>query len=240
METILIIEDNEELCNNVSNLLGSEGFSLVTAGSGEEGLSLFDSHIDLIVLDVMLPGISGIDVCREIRRKSFVPILFLTAKTEDTDKALGLLSGGDDYLVKPFSFIELVARIRALLRRSRQYSRDNTEENGVAYQAKEQWLFRGILRVNSNVNEVFLREQPVRLTEIEYQILLVLIRHPGMIFSGEKIYQLIWGAEYMQNYGNIVTVHIRNLQQKIEDDPQRPSMIKTVWGKGYRFVEKNE
>ena len=148
METILIIEDNEELCNNVSNLLGSEGFSLVTAGSGEEGLSLFDSHIDLIVLDVMLPGISGIDVCREIRRKSFVPILFLTAKTEDTDKALGLLSGGDDYLVKPFSFIELVARIRALLRRSRQYSRDNTEENGVAYQAKEQWMFRGILRVN--------------------------------------------------------------------------------------------
>ena len=140
METILIIEDNEELCDNVSNLLGSEGFSLVTAGSGEEGLSLFDSHIDLIVLDVMLPGISGIDVCREIRRKSFVPILFLTAKTEDTDKALGLLSGGDDYLVKPFSFIELVARIRALLRRSRQYSRDNTEENGVAYQAKEQWL----------------------------------------------------------------------------------------------------
>lgn len=240
METILIIEDNEELCNNVSNLLGSEGFSLVTAGSGEEGLSLFDSQIDLIVLDVMLPGISGIDVCREIRRKSFVPILFLTAKTEDTDKALGLLSGGDDYLVKPFSFIELVARIRALLRRSRQYSRDNTEENGVAYQAKEQWMFRGILRVNSNVNEVFLREQPVRLTEIEYQILLVLIRHPGMIFSGEKIYQLIWGAEYMQNYGNIVTVHIRNLRQKIEDDPQRPSMIKTVWGKGYRFVEKNE
>ena len=240
METILIIEDNEELCDNVSNLLGSEGFSLVTAGSGEEGLSLFDSQIDLIVLDVMLPGISGIDVCREIRRKSFVPILFLTAKTEDTDKALGLLSGGDDYLVKPFSFIELVARIRALLRRSRQYSRDNTEENGVAYQAKEQWMFRGILRVNSNVNEVFLREQPVRLTEIEYQILLVLIRHPGMIFSGEKIYQLIWGAEYMQNYGNIVTVHIRNLRQKIEDDPQRPSMIKTVWGKGYRFVEKNE
>ena len=240
METILIIEDNEELCNNVSNLLGSEGFSLVTAGSGEEGLSLFDSHIDLIVLDVMLAGISGIDVCRDIRRKSFVPILFLTAKTEDTDKALGLLSGGDDYLVKPFSFIELVARIRALLRRSRQYSRDNTEENGVAYQAKEQWMFRGILRVNSNVNEVFLREQPVRLTEIEYQILLVLIRHPGMIFSGEKIYQLIWGAEYMQNYGNIVTVHIRNLRQKIEDDPQRPSMIKTVWGKGYRFVEKNE
>ena len=224
----------------MSNLLGSEGFSLVTAGSGEEGLSLFDSQIDLIVLDVMLPGISGIDVCREIRRKSFVPILFLTAKTEDTDKALGLLSGGDDYLVKPFSFIELVARIRALLRRSRQYSRDNTEENGVAYQAKEQWMFRGILRVNSNVNEVFLREQPVRLTEIEYQILLVLIRHPGMIFSGEKIYQLIWGAEYMQNYGNIVTVHIRNLRQKIEDDPQRPSMIKTVWGKGYRFVEKNE
>ena len=123
METILIIEDNEELCDNVSNLLGSEGFSLVTAGSGEEGLSLFDSHIDLIVLDVMLPGISGIDVCREIRRKSFVPILFLTAKTEDTDKALGLLSGGDDYLVKPFSFIELVARIRALLRRSRLLNR---------------------------------------------------------------------------------------------------------------------
>ena len=235
-----MIEDNGELCHNVSTLLGSEGFSLMTAGSGEEGLSLFGPHIDLVVLDVMLPGISGIDVCREIRRKSFVPILFLTAKTEDADKALGLFSGGDDYLVKPFSFIELVARIRALLRRSRQYSRDDTEEKEMAYLAKERWLFRGILRVNSNANEVFLREHSVRLTEIEYQILLVLTRHPGMIFSSEKIYQLIWGSEYMQNYGNIVTVHIRNLRRKIEDDPQRPAMIRTVWGKGYRFVVKNE
>lgn len=235
-DLILIIEDDIELCKSLSDMLKSEGFVLIIANSGESGLQKVSPEVDLVVLDVMLPGISGIDVCTQIRKSSFVPILFLTAKTEDADKLLGLYAGGDDYLVKPFSFPELMARIHALLRRTRQYN--SIEAEGDDRHQIDQWILRGGLRINSFSNEVYRDNKRLQLTEIEYQILVLLAKHPGVVFSLRTIFETIWDTRYMANSGNVVTVHIRNLRKKVEKDPQKPAHILTAWGKGYQFAKE--
>jgi len=234
-DSILIVEDDRELCKSLSEILVNEGFAVITVNTGEEAIHQFSPTVDVIILDVMLPGMSGIDVCREIRRESFIPILFLTAKSEDADKLLGLYAGGDDYLVKPFSFSELTARIHALLRRTHQYNTVVAEQNDRT--DKSPWLLHNELRIHVNANEVYLYDRKLQLTEIEYQILLLLAQHPGMIFSLRNIFEAIWETQYMSNSGNLVTVHIRNLRKKIEEDPQKPAYIRTVWGKGYQFVK---
>ena len=185
-----------------------------------------------MILDVMMPGISGIKTCEEIRKISNVPVLFLTAKGQESDKLLGLMAGGDDYLIKPFSYAELLARVKALIRRCRVYDRAFDQKK---YSGGEKWLEISSLRVNAGINEVYLHGKEVELTEMEYKLLLLLMKNPGKIFSVQNLYESLWEAPFYYTCGNTVMVHIRRLRKKIEEDPQKPKHIKTEWGKGYRF-----
>lgn len=230
METskILIVDDNPEIRNVLRILLGSEGYEILEAENGAKALELLDETIDLIILDVMMPGLSGLDTCGEIRRQSNVPILFLTAKTQDSDKSLGLLMGGDDYLAKPFSHAELTARVKALLRRYHVYK-------GKEKSPGDDWLVYSSLRLHKEFNEVFRDEEQINLSEIEYQILRLLMSHPKRIYSAQIIYESIWNEPFFYHSSGTVMVHIRKLRVKLEEDPQNPRHIVTVWGKGYRL-----
>lgn len=185
-----------------------------------------------MILDVMMPGISGIKTCEEIRKISNVPVLFLTAKGQESDKLLGLMAGGDDYLVKPFSYAELLARVKALIRRCRVYDRAFDQKK---YHCSDKWLNLSSLRINTGINEVYLNGKEIELTEMEYKLLLLFMKNPGKIFSVQNLYESLWEAPFYYTCGNTVMVHIRRLRKKIEEDPQKPKHIKTEWGKGYRF-----
>jgi len=228
---ILIIEDEDDIREGIRILLESEDFTVEEAGDGITGLEKLDGDTDLVILDIMMPGISGIMTCKEIRKKSYVPILFLSAKSQDEDKTVGLLAGGDDYLTKPFSYAELLARVKALLRRYYLYrGKDVT-----APEEAESVLSRGEFHINTVYNELFIGSRRVELTDIEYQILLLLMRHPGRVFSAENIYESVWNEPYFYVSNGTVMVHIRKLRVKVEENPQEPVHIKTVWGRGYRF-----
>lgn len=184
----------------------------------------------LVILDVMMPGKSGFEVCAEIRKFSYVPILFLTAKSRENDKLLGFTAGGDDYLVKPFSYAELSARVKALLRRRHIYDTNkNPSANGL------NWMELQGIKINTSQNQVFIRQEEISLTETEYEILRLFIQYPRKIFSVQNLYESVWGEEFISSYANTVMVHIRKLRTKIESDPQNPRYILTLWGKGYRF-----
>ncbi len=228
---ILLIEDDSAIREGVGILLREEGFCVVEAEDGFQGLKLLSEDTQLVILDVMMPGISGIKTCKEIRKISNVPILFLTAKDQEADKLIGFKAGGDDYLTKPFSYAELLARVNALLRRYRLYEQTEKSE-----QAAE-WIQRGNLRIHSGRNEVYLHDAEIDLTELEYRILLLMMENPDKIFSVQNLYESVWEEPFVYNSGNTVMVHIRRLRTKIEEDPQKPRIINTVWGKGYRFEE---
>ena len=228
---ILIIEDEDDIREGIRILLESEDFTVEEAGDGITGLSKLDSDTDLVILDVMMPGISGIMTCKEIRQKSYVPILFLSAKSQEEDKTVGLLAGGDDYLTKPFSYAELLARVKALLRRYYLYKGKDIS----APDAPESILSRGEFHLNTVYNELFIGNRRVELTDIEYQILLLLMKHPGRVFSAQNIYESVWNEPYFYVSNGTVMVHIRKLRVKVEENPQEPAHIKTVWGRGYRF-----
>lgn len=228
---ILIIEDEDDIREGIRILLESEDFTVEEAGDGIAGLSKLDSDTDLVILDVMMPGISGIMTCKEIRQKSYVPILFLSAKSQEEDKTVGLLAGGDDYLTKPFSYAELLARVKALLRRYYLYKGKDIS----APDAPESILSRGEFHLNTVYNELFIDNRRVELTDIEYQILLLLMKHPGRVFSAQNIYESVWNEPYFYVSNGTVMVHIRKLRVKVEENPQEPAHIKTVWGRGYRF-----
>ena len=227
---ILIIEDDSAIRETVRMLLEGEGFLVTEAADGFEGIKKVTPQTSLIILDVMMPGKSGYETCEEIRRFSYVPILFLTAKSRDNDKILGLNAGGDDYLVKPFSFSELTARVNALLRRCGTYNVSLAPTD-----KEEDWISFGELKVNRSYNEVFVGEAEVKLTETEYEILLLLMKYPNKVFSVQNIYESIWNEDFSSSYSNSVMVHVRNLRTKIEPNPQAPRYVLTVWGKGYRF-----
>lgn len=227
---ILIADDNAEIREVLRILLESEGFEVIEAADGNEAVEKIDDNIDLIILDVMMPNKNGYRACLEIREKSMVPILFLTAKTEDSDKTLGFSSGGDDYLVKPFSYTEIVARVKALLRRCYVYQNANKEEK-----ATNSIIEVGDLLVDTEKNFVSVSGQEVELTDIEYNILLLMIKNRKKIFSAQNIYESVWNEPYYYTANNTVMVHIRKLRTKIEKDPQNPKYIKTVWGRGYRI-----
>lgn len=224
---ILVVDDNPDLIEVITIFLNGEGYEVVSASGGAEALEIFDDSFDLVILDVMMPGISGYKVCSEIREKSFVPILFLTAKTLDSDKAMGFSSGADDYLSKPFSYNELLARVKALLRRFYIYNGKTKED--------DEHITVSDLVINKNFNEVLKGETEITLTDIEYKILLLMATHRKKIFTIQNIYESIWDEPYYYASNNTVMVHIRKLRTKIEDNPQNPKYIKTVWGKGYRI-----
>lgn len=179
----------------------------------------------------MMPGISGIITCEEIRKVSNVPVLFLTAKAQESDKLLGLIVGGDDYLAKPFSYAELLGRVKALLRRYHIYQGKFMPSN----QSDGDWLEHKGIRILTTSNAVQVDGQDIELSEIEYQILLLLIQYPNKIFTTQNIYESVWNEPFYYSSNNTIMVHIRKLRLKIEEDPQQPKRICTVWGKGYRI-----
>lgn len=228
---ILVVDDNPEIREILRILLTGEGYAVEEAADGVAALRQLQNHtFDLIILDIMMPGMNGYQTCLEIRRTSNAPILFLSAKTKDGDKMLGFSSGGDDYLAKPFSYSELVGRAGALLRRYQVY-RGKAELAGQRAPAALQ--YEG-LQVREEDCNVTLRGRPVELTDTEYALLLLFLKHRGKIFSAQQLYEAVWQEPYYAGANNTVMVHIRNLRKKIEDDPANPGVIKTVWGRGYR------
>lgn len=230
---ILIIEDDPAIREGVRILMEGDSFHVEEAENGFEGLKKISDTTHLIILDVMMPGISGYKTCEEIRKKSNIPVLFLTAKDQESDKLLGLMSGGDDYLVKPFSYAELLARVKALLRRHLVY--DQVDKNVEQSNKYEEWIEHSDIRICTQYNCTYVNGTEIDLTEIEYRILLLLMKYPDKIFSIQNLYESVWDAPYLYSSGNTVMVHIRRLRKKIEEDPQNPKRILSVWGKGYRF-----
>ena len=231
---ILIVEDDSDIREGVRILLESEGYGVEEAEDGFAALKLLSERTDLVILDVMMPGISGIKTCEEIRKKSYVPILFLTAKSQESDKLIGLMAGGDDYLPKPFSYAELLGRVKALLRRYQVYRGKDSSE-----QISDRYLELGGIKINMEFNEVFVDEKSVDLSNIEYNILLLMMKHPKRIFSAQHLYEAIWDEPYFYNCSTVM-VHISKLRSKIEKDDQKPRRIITIWGKGYRFEPVSE
>lgn len=230
-QVILVVEDEPSIREGIRILLGGEGFVVLEAATGEDGLKQMNDAVDLVILDVMLPGMSGIRVCEELRKVSTVPILFLTAKSQESDKTIGLMAGGDDYLCKPFSYGELIARVKAQLRRYCVY---RGKKQAMSLDT-DQILTSGRLKIALDRNEVWKDNIPLDLTEIEYKILMLLIQHPQRVFSTHAIFESVWMEPYTYSANSTIMVHIRNLRMKLEDDPQNPVYIRNVWGKGYRY-----
>ena len=226
--TIMLVDDDAAIREIARVLLESEGFIVIEAANGEDALAAFSPDIDLVILDVMMPGLSGYQVCQQLREFTNVPILFLTAKNQESDLTLGFSVGGDDYLFKPFSYTELLARAKGLLRRYKVYKGDERSEISRFID------WRGI-RLDCTRNEVWKEGKEISLTEKTYQILRLLLIHQGKIFSAQSLYESIWKEPYYVSSSNTVTVHIRKLREKIEENPQEPQILKTVWGKGYRI-----
>ena len=236
-ENILIVEDDEDIREGVRILLESEDYNVQEAANGKEGLEALNDETDLVILDIMMPGMSGLRTCEEIRKNSNVPVLFLTAKAQESDKLIGLMAGGDDYLAKPFSYAELLGRVKALLRRYNVYRGRNESSENIE---EDDYIEIGNIRVHKVYNEVKVNGEDRELSNIEYRILLTLMQHPGRIFSAENLYESIWEEPYFYSCNGTVMVHIRKLRVKVEDDPKYPKHIKTVWGKGYKFDGGNE
>jgi len=224
---ILVVDDEDSIIELVSYNLKNAGYEVITAADGLAGeKKALAEHPDLIVLDVMLPGRDGLEVCRNVRRvDEDVPILMLTAKKDEIDRILGLEMGADDYLVKPFSPRELVARVKAILRRTKK----SAARQGHA-------LMLNDISLDLDKRLVTVAGETVELTSREFDLLELLMRSPGRVFSREKLLQMLWGEEYFGDYRTI-DVHIRHLRQKVESDPSRPKSIVTVWGVGYKFGE---
>lgn len=227
---ILIVDDNPEIREIIHVLLEGESFGIDEAADGERALRLVhENDYDLIILDIMMPGKNGYQTCLEIRKNSNAPILFLSARSKDSDKTLGFSSGGDDYLAKPFSYNELLSRCKALIRRYQIYK---GKEMGSS-DSCETLLYHS-LEIDARREEVRLGGSLLTLTDTEYAILLLLIKNRGQIFSAERLYESVWNEPYYYGANNTVMVHIRNLRHKVEKDPKNPTLIKTVWGRGYR------
>jgi len=226
MKRILIVDDEEMIVRTVKAYLDREGFKTYTAADGEEALRAFaDKGPDLIVLDLMLPKVSGIEVTRTIRAKSSVPIIMLTAKAAEADRVVGLELGADDYVVKPFSPRELVARIRAVLRRF--------EGEG----AEAERIVVGALEIDLKTRELKVEGVEIELTPTEFDMLAYLSRHPGQVFTRLQLLREVQGYTY-DSFARTIDTHVKNLRRKIEQDPKSPKYILTVHGVGYRFARE--
>ena len=226
----MVVDDEKEIRDILRILLSSENFKVTEATTPSEALRLIVPDIDLVILDVTMPEMSGYDLCRKIREVSNVPILFLTARNGNSDLMMGYASGGDDYLAKPFSYPELIARVKGLLRRYIVYQGRHTPK------PKEEYLTHGNLRIDCVCNHVWKNSIELELTDTEYRILKLLAAYPGQLFTVQNIYETIWEEEYLQSSSNTVMVFIRKIREKIEDDPKNPAILVTVWGKGYKIA----
>ncbi len=230
MQTILVCDDDKQIVDAIDIYLTGEGFQVIKAYDGYEALEIIEKDsVDLMIVDVMMPGLDGIRTTLKVRETSSIPIIILSAKSEDTDKILGLNIGADDYLSKPFSPLELVARVKSQLRRYTQLGNMNQQVN-------EQTFKCGGLTINDETKEVWVDDDLIKLTPIEYNILLLLVKNAGKVFSIDEIYQQIWNEEAI-GADNTVAVHIRHIREKIEINPREPRYLKVVWGVGYK-IEK--
>ncbi len=229
MTNILVCDDDKEIVAAIEIYLQQEGYQIYKAYDGEQAIKVLkETNIQLLIIDIMMPRLDGIHATLKIREFSSVPIIFLSAKSEDTDKILGLNMGADDYITKPFNPLELVARVKSNLRRYTQLGSLNVENNAL-YQV-------GGLCMNDDTKEVTVDGEPVKLTPIEYNILFLLVKNQGKVFSIDQIYENIWNEEAI-GADNTVAVHIRHIREKIEINPKEPRYLKVVWGVGYK-VEK--
>lgn len=225
--TIIVVDDEKEIRNLIGIYLENEGYKVIKAENGIKALEILEKEkIDLIILDIMMPDMDGIEACTKIREEKNMPIIMLSAKTEDMDKIWGLTAGADDYMTKPFNPLELIARVKSQLRRYKRFNVQNAYINEDVIEIDE-------LIINIATHEVKVGENKVRLTPREFDILELLSRNKGIVFSIEKIYERVWREEFLKS-DNTVMVHIRKLREKIEEDPRKPKYVKTVWGVGYK------
>lgn len=230
MYNILVCDDDKEIVEAIEIYLTQEGYRILKAYDGTEAHEMLErEEVHLFLLDVMMPKLDGIRATLKIREKNSIPIIILSAKSEDADKILGLNVGADDYVTKPFSPLELVARVKSQLRRYTQLGGTAQNENDKIYSV-------GGLRINDDLKEVTVDGELVRLTPIEYNILLLLMKNQGRVFSINQIYEMIWNEEAI-GADNTVAVHIRHIREKIEINPKEPRYLKVVWGVGYK-IEK--
>lgn len=230
MAKVLVCDDDKEIVEAIDIYLTQEGYEGFKAYDGQEALEVLKKEsVDLLVIDVMMPRLDGIRATLKIREENNIPIIILSAKSEDADKILGLNVGADDYVTKPFNPLELVARVKSQLRRY-------TQLGSTAQPAGEKIYATGGLMINDDLKEVTVDGEPVKLTPIEYNILLLLVRNQGKVFSIDQIYENIWNEDAI-GVDNTVAVHIRHIREKIEINPKEPRYLKVVWGVGYK-VEK--
>ena len=229
---ILIVDDEKEIRDLIEIYLKSEGYETLKAADGEEALNILNREDpDLIILDIMMPKMNGIDACLKIREERQMPIIMLSAKSEDVDKILGLNMGADDYLTKPFNPLELVARVKSQLRRFYKLNPRaiKKEDDGKTINIED-------MVINLDTHEIFIGDKEIKLTPTEFDILVLLAKNKGKVFSIANIYESVWNQEFLES-DNTVMVHIRKIREKIEENPRKPKFIKTVWGVGYK-IEK--
>ncbi|MDE6761614.1 MAG: response regulator transcription factor [Lachnospiraceae bacterium] len=228
-ETILIVDDNREIVYSLGELLKYEGYQIVKAYDGMEALEALErNHIDLILLDVMMPRLNGLSALMKIRENYKIPAIILSAKTEESDKVSGLVLGADDYISKPYNPAELIARVKAQLRRYHTWG-------GSAPKADEDTIVNGGLVLDKKQRLAVVEGEEAKLTATEYKILSLLMEHPGQVFSAEQIYEKVWEETADYTVENTVMVHIRHIREKIEIDTKNPRYVKVVWGIGYKM-----
>ncbi len=228
MYNVLVCDDDREIVEAIEIYLSQEGYKVLKAYDGEEALKVLDREkVDLLIIDVMMPKLDGIRATLKIREKKNMPIIILSAKSEDADKILGLNVGADDYMTKPFNPLELTARVKSQLRRYTQLGSTIDKSNQAVYAV-------GGLSIDDEQKEVTVDGEPVRLTPIEYNILLLLVKNQGKVFSIDQIYESIWNEDAI-GVDNTVAVHIRHIREKIEINPKEPRYLKVVWGVGYKM-----
>lgn len=231
MYNILVCDDDKEIVEAIDIYLTQEGYNILKAYDGMEALEVLErEEVHLLILDVMMPRLDGIRATLKIREKNSIPIIILSAKSEDADKILGLNVGADDYVTKPFSPLELVARVKSQLRRYTELGGTAKEEAYHVYEV-------GGLKINDDLKEVTVDGEGVKLTPIEYNILLLLMKNQGRVFSINQIYESIWNEEAI-GADNTVAVHIRHIREKIEINPKEPRYLKVVWGVGYKIDKR--
>ena len=227
---ILVVDDEKEIADLIEIYLVSDGYKVFKAENAARGLEILEKEeIHLVLLDIMMPCMNGLEMCKKIRENNNIPIIMLSAKSTDLDKILGLGTGADDYVVKPFNPLELTARVKSQLRRYTQLGNMNQQAEGQVFKC-------GGLQINDDNKEVTVDGDPIKLTPIEYNILLLLVKNAGKVFSIDEIYEQIWNEEAI-GADNTVAVHIRHIREKIEINPREPKYLKVVWGVGYK-IEK--
>ncbi len=227
--TILVVDDNKEIVYSISELLRYEGYRAVPAYDGMEALDVMEKEeIDLILLDVMMPRLNGLSALMKLREKTKIPVIILSAKTEESDKVSGLVLGADDYVEKPYNPAELMARVKAHLRRYRAWGEG-------APKSEADQIVNGGLVLDKKQRIIIVDGGEVRLTATEYKILELLMEHPGQVFSAEQIYENVWQENANYTVENTVMVHIRHIREKIEIDTKKPRYVKVVWGIGYKM-----